>query len=248
MLRCITGSENGYKNVTHLILDEVHERELNTDLLLIAVKDAIATNPDFKVILMSATLNAAEFSQYFGNCPVIEVPGRLFDVEVFYLEDVLMKTSYIRAFVESQCIGMSPEAKKERLIMAYNNTIDPKKEVDHILIQHVIGHIHELREEGSILVFLPGYQDIMMQLEYLKNSSKRRGIRNYRIIILHSGVDGGSDVFKAMPQGVRKILLSTNIAETSVTIDDVVCDIRFKIILFIYNQHLANFLNPISIS
>lgn len=72
LLRCLTGSKQGdvYKNLTHLILDEVHEREKVTDFLLIAIRDAIQTNPHLKVILMSATLDSEQFSKYFNNCPV----------------------------------------------------------------------------------------------------------------------------------------------------------------------------------
>lgn len=96
LLRCLTGSkpEDVYKNLTHLILDEVHEREKVTDFLLIAIKDALKVNPRLKIILMSATLDSEQFSQYFDNCPVINVPGRLFDVETIYLGDVLLKTEY----------------------------------------------------------------------------------------------------------------------------------------------------------
>lgn len=77
-----------------MILDEVHEREKVTDFLLIAIKDALKENPHLKVILMSATLDSEQFSRYFNECPVINVPGRLFDVEIFHLGDILMATEY----------------------------------------------------------------------------------------------------------------------------------------------------------
>lgn len=83
-----------YKNLTHLIIDEVHEREKVTDFLLIAIRDALPANKHLKVILMSATLDSEQFSGYFHNCPVINVPGRLFDVDVLYLGDVLAATEY----------------------------------------------------------------------------------------------------------------------------------------------------------
>lgn len=95
-MRCLTGSkqEDVYKNLTHLILDEVHEREKVTDFLLITVRDAIKANPHLKVILMSATLNSELFSEYFDKCPVINVPGRMFPVEIIHLEDILVTTGY----------------------------------------------------------------------------------------------------------------------------------------------------------
>lgn len=99
-------------------------------------------------------------------------------------------------------------------------------EIDHELLQHVISYIHmEKPTDGSILVFLPGYEDIMTQKEMIEN---RFQVNNYQLFVLHSGVNGTNSteqtrVFDRMPQGIRKIILSTNIAETSLTINDVVC-------------------------
>lgn len=98
-------------------------------------------------------------------------------------------------------------------------------EIDHELLQHVIAHIHlEKPTDGSILVFLPGYEDIMTQKEMIET---RFQVNNYQLFVLHSGVNGTNSaeqtrVFDRMPQGIRKIILSTNIAETSLTINDVV--------------------------
>lgn len=83
-----------YKNLTHLILDEVHEREKFTDFLLIGIKDAIRDHPNLKIILMSATINSLHFSQYFDNCPIIDIPGQCFEVQTIYLGDLLLKTEY----------------------------------------------------------------------------------------------------------------------------------------------------------
>lgn len=96
LLRCLTGSrqEDVYKSITHLIIDEVHEREKVTDFLLIAIRDAIKVNKNLKVILMSATLDSQLFCSYFDDCPVINVPGRMFDVEIKHLDDVLMETEF----------------------------------------------------------------------------------------------------------------------------------------------------------
>lgn len=95
-MRCLTGSkqEDVYKNLTHLILDEVHEREMTTDFLLITIRDAIKVNPHLKVILMSATLDSEQFSKYFDDCPMIDVPGRMFNVDTMYLENILMAIDY----------------------------------------------------------------------------------------------------------------------------------------------------------
>lgn len=114
-------------------------------------------------------------------------------------------------------------------------------EIDHELLHHVILHIHlEKSTDGSILVFLPGYEDIMSQKEMIET---RFQMNNYQLFVLHSGVNGTNSaeqtrVFDRMPQGIRKIILSTNIAETSLTINDVVCITSFisKIIQIVWNE------------
>ncbi|XP_049294920.1 3'-5' RNA helicase YTHDC2-like [Anopheles funestus] len=91
LLRCLMGKgcSNFLKNVTHIIIDEVHERDQYSDFLLIALKDNLAKNAHLKIILMSATIESDTFSTYFNNCPVIEIPGRLFPINIVYLEDIL---------------------------------------------------------------------------------------------------------------------------------------------------------------
>jgi HrpA-like RNA helicase len=61
--------------VSHIFVDEIHERDLNTDFLLIILRELLKKRPELKLILMSATLDATLFSSYFGDCPVIEIPG-----------------------------------------------------------------------------------------------------------------------------------------------------------------------------
>lgn len=64
-----------------MIIDEIHERDVNTDFLLVVVRDMVHNYPDLRVILMSATIDTTLFSDYFNKCPVLEVPGRAFPVE-----------------------------------------------------------------------------------------------------------------------------------------------------------------------
>ena len=69
-------------NVSHVFVDEVHERDLNTDFLLIILKDLLKRRPSLKLVLMSATLNADTFSQWFGGCPIVSIPGRVETVDM----------------------------------------------------------------------------------------------------------------------------------------------------------------------
>uniref|UniRef100_A0A3B4XFU2 Helicase ATP-binding domain-containing protein n=1 Tax=Seriola lalandi dorsalis TaxID=1841481 RepID=A0A3B4XFU2_SERLL len=79
-------------SISHLVLDEIHERNLQSDVLLVIVKDLLNLRDDLKVILMSATLNAEKFSKYFDKCPMIHIPGLTFPVEEFLLEDIVEMT------------------------------------------------------------------------------------------------------------------------------------------------------------
>ena len=65
--------EAGLRGVSHVIVDEIHERDVNSDFLLVMLRDMVHTNPDLRVILMSATIDTSLFSSYFGSCPVVEV-------------------------------------------------------------------------------------------------------------------------------------------------------------------------------
>lgn len=107
LLRClVSGTKREiFKTTTHIILDEVHERDKFTDFLLIAIKDALTSYPDLKIILMSATIDSNVFINYFdGGCPHVDIPGRMFKVNVFHLEETLSMVGYtnqkIQAYVE----------------------------------------------------------------------------------------------------------------------------------------------------
>lgn len=98
LVRCLMGGhyQKVFAKITHVIVDEVHERDKHSDFLLISLKEALAVNPHLKVILMSATIDSQLFSQYFSNCPVINIPGRIYEVTNYYLEHVLHMTDYCK--------------------------------------------------------------------------------------------------------------------------------------------------------
>mgnify|MGYP001199540767 FL=1 len=89
--------EAGLRGVSHVIVDEIHERDVNSDFLLVVLRDMVHTYPDIRVILMSATIDTTLFSSYFGECPVVEVPGRAFPVQEYFLEDCIQMTNFVPA-------------------------------------------------------------------------------------------------------------------------------------------------------
>jgi ATP-dependent RNA helicase DHX29 len=88
------GKATAFDEVTHIVVDEVHERSIDSDFLLIVLRSLMQQRPDLKVILMSATLDADKISNYFGGCPYLAVPGRTFPVQVNYLEDAVQAADW----------------------------------------------------------------------------------------------------------------------------------------------------------
>ncbi|XP_074534892.1 ATP-dependent DNA/RNA helicase DHX36 [Halichoeres trimaculatus] len=259
VLYCTTGiilqwlrSDPLLSSVSHLVLDEIHERNLQSDVLLVIVKDLLSLREDLKVILMSATLNAEKFSRYFNNCPMIHIPGLTFPVQEFLLEDVLEMTGYQPksqdrrpAWKKRFWQGRNSRPEKEEKEKEYNESwpayqrtlqgrysdgtiyalekLDEDEKIDLGLIVALIRHIVFNDEEGAILVFLPGWDNISNLNDLLMADQMFRSDR-FVIIPLHSLMPtvNQTQVFKRPPAGVRKIVIATNIAETSITIDDVV--------------------------
>ncbi|RWS08967.1 putative ATP-dependent RNA helicase DHX30-like isoform X5 [Dinothrombium tinctorium] len=200
LLRKLANNPN-LSGVTHVFIDEVHERDVIVDFLLVLLKRLIRTNENIKIILMSATLNAELFSQFFDGCPLLEIKGRLFPVHNHYLPDIktaLRKNDYKE-------ISMNHPRINKKLI------------VDLIL------HIDQTMEDGSILCFLPGWGEICDVKNELENQINRS--RNYlNVIPVHSSLPPRQQkrIFEKVGPGMRKVVLSTNIAETSITVPDVV--------------------------
>lgn len=88
LLRKLQGNPR-LEGVSHVIVDEVHERDVNTDFLLILLKGIQKQNRQLRLVLMSATGDNQRFSQYFGDCPVVKVPGFMYPVKEYYLEDIM---------------------------------------------------------------------------------------------------------------------------------------------------------------
>lgn len=94
LLRRLT-SDPMLESITHVVVDEVHERSEESDFLLLILKELLRKRADLKVILMSATLNAALFSEYFDGAPVLEIPGRTFPVQQIFLEEILDRSRFV---------------------------------------------------------------------------------------------------------------------------------------------------------
>ncbi|XP_039153877.1 3'-5' RNA helicase YTHDC2-like [Drosophila simulans] len=212
--------ESFFKNTTHLIIDEAHERDLDTDFLLLATKLELQKNPHLRVVLMSATMDLEALSNYFGGGTVMDVEGRNFGVAIYHLEDILSNTGYMHPRMEQFLGKPTGEETPSELLAAYyggRTIIDP--DIDNDLIVSLLELLLRQGDAGAVIVYLPGYSDMTSLLARLESSLPQDQIT---IILLHSQVDNDEHrkVFRFFP-GVRlKIILSTNIGQTSITIPD----------------------------
>lgn len=217
MQSCLTHQQRGLANVTHLIIDEVHERDVTIDFLLRFVKKMLLEDDkaQMKIILMSATLDVKVFSAYFGDCEVIKMTGRTYEVDELYLGDVLLLTNY----VQNEMPDIAPAIKNAKsLEMAYGEMSEHRN--NDLLMLYLIKHIHTSTPlDQGILVFVAGIHN----METLKLViEEKMPMANYRLVLLHSEIERASaDVFDTLG-GMRKIVISTNIGETSITIKDMV--------------------------
>ncbi|XP_074544347.1 ATP-dependent RNA helicase DHX30 [Halichoeres trimaculatus] len=202
-------SNPSLKGISHVVVDEVHERDINTDLLLALLRNSLNENPDLRVVLMSATGDKERLAQYFGGCPVVKVPGFMHPVRDRYLEDVLRE------------LGRSLPVQQEETTGKQRRKEDLSPDVD--LVADLIKHIDKHGEPGAVLCFLPGWQEIKAVQEKLE-ASHHFSPDSHLILPLHSSLSVADQqlVFQRPQVGQRKIVLTTNVAETSITIDDVV--------------------------
>ncbi|KZF21446.1 P-loop containing nucleoside triphosphate hydrolase protein [Xylona heveae TC161] len=238
---------NELADITHLILDEVHERSIDSDFLLIVLRRLIVKRPELKVILMSATADAQRFSNYLFGAPILNVPGRTFPVEVKYLEDALQLTGYVPSSINANGpieVGLddadteeisdrentgqegdylSAFSSKTRTALAQFD----EYRIDYDLLAALIGRIAVDPEfefySKAILIFLPGIAEIRQLNDMLiGHPSLSQG---WNIHQLHSTIasEEQEKAFVVPPKGTRKIVLATNIAETGITIPDITC-------------------------
>ncbi|XP_062369135.1 3'-5' RNA helicase YTHDC2-like [Cinclus cinclus] len=406
LLGTLMAGDSTLSTVTHVIVDEVHERDRFSDFLLIKLRDVLQNQPNLKLIISSAALDANLFIRYFGSCPVIHIQGRAFEVKEMFLEDILRSTGYTnkemvkyknekhqeekqkntlaewcsaeenthklasrrqklipkaneeykwlddggdtvfnqlmekdvnclepwivkemdsclsdiwlhkdidsfahvfhliltenvsvdyrhsetgatalmissgrgflsqieqlismgasihfkssngwmavdwaRHFGQTEVIdllesysasfgfgnldesslvqnsGSDLRAEDRELLTAYHHSFDDEK-VDLDLIMHLLHTICHSCGAGAILIFLPGYDEIVSLRDRILFDDKKfaDNAHRYRVFLLHSSVQtlDQKKVLETPPSGIRKIILSTNIAETSITVSDVV--------------------------
>ncbi|SMN22294.1 similar to Saccharomyces cerevisiae YKR086W PRP16 DEAH-box RNA helicase involved in second catalytic step of splicing [Maudiozyma saulgeensis] len=190
--------DNDLDKYSCIIIDEAHERTLNTDVMLGILRVLLQRRKDLKLIITSATMNAAKFSKFFGNAPQFTIPGRTFPVEINY-------SKYpVSDYVE--------EAVKKAVNIHLTTSI----------------------ESGDILIFMTGQEDVEATTESIQEKLlevyRKKGeastfdeINNIEIFPIYSSLapELQSRIFHKLDKSKRKIVVATNIAETSLTIDGI---------------------------
>lgn len=188
-----------------IIMDEAHERALNTDVLMGLIKKVLARRRDLKLIVTSATMNAERFSRFYGGSPEFFIPGRTFPVDIQYSR--------------SPCEDYVDSAVKQVLA------------------------IHVSQGPGDVLVFMTGQEDIECTCELVEERLKMlNDPPKLSILPIYSQMpaDLQAKIFDKAAPGVRKVIVATNIAETSLTVDGImyVVDAGFSK-LKVYNPRMG---------
>jgi ATP-dependent RNA helicase DHX57 len=210
-------------DVSHVIIDEVHERSLDTDFLLVLLRDVLKKRKDLKLILMSATLDAGVFEEYFkagGKVGRVEISGRTYPVEDYYLDDVVKMTGFnagrggkpMDDDEDTQGMDLDVKVAIQSIGMRINYDLIAQT------VREIDAELTHLKQTGGILIFLPGVMEISRTLDTL------RSIPNLHALPLHASLLSSEQrrVFPHAPHGKRKVIVATNVAETSITIDDIV--------------------------
>ncbi|MDE2408562.1 MAG: ATP-dependent RNA helicase HrpA [Xanthomonadaceae bacterium] len=184
-----------------LIIDEAHERSLNIDFLLGYLKQLLPKRPDLKLIVTSATIDTARFAEHFGGAPVVGVEGRGYPVETRY-----------RPLGETGSESLSAPAHSAGRSVSAKNDSDPVSLLDGIVA--ACDEIQREKGHGDVLIFLPGEREI----RDAHHALEARKYRHTEVLPLYARLSTKDQdrVFHPGPQ--RRIVLATNVAETSLTV------------------------------
>ena len=176
-----------------IIVDEAHERSLNIDFLLGYLKTLLPRRPDLKVIITSATIDLERFSEHFSGAPIVEVSGRTYPVETWYRP--------LSAEVDEDGNRVEDDLTVDQGILAALDEIDAHEKS--------IG-----KRPGDVLVFLPGEREIRDAAEVLRKAN----LKFTEVLPLYARLTPAEQQKIFQPRPGRKIVLATNVAETSLTV------------------------------
>lgn len=209
-------SHSFFNHTKYIIVDEVHERSVDTDFLLIVLKKILKKIPSLRVILMSATVDTSAYNGFFNSrLEHIHIEGRTFPITDYYLPEILDDLDY-SIVTDDRDVKPNP-----------NSYFFRQGNINYDLIAKLCVRIDVLltsdNNDGSLLIFMPGIMEINRCINYVRDEFDRVN-KSALCIPLHSALASKEQkkVFLKSKTGIRKIVVSTNIAETSITIPDCV--------------------------
>jgi len=212
-----------------IIIDEAHERSLNIDFLLGYLKQLLPKRPDLKIIVTSATIDADRFSKHFNGAPVIEVSGRTYPVEIRYrpLGAAGFRSREIAAeetvefdleddadLPSGNLLGIPRKTKTEARWLEED---DEEEAIEEAILDAADDLLRQ--GDGDILVFLPGEREIRDVADHLRKYQGRSAkLKHIEVLPLFArlSIEDQQKIFKS--HNSRRIVLATNVAETSLTV------------------------------
>jgi len=206
-----------------IIIDEAHERSLNIDFLLGYLKQLLPKRPDLKIIVTSATIDADRFSRHFNGAPVIEVSGRTYPVEIRYRPlgaagfraREMAEAENAQFDLEDETIfGIARKAKTEARWLEED---DEEEAIEEAILDAADDLLRQ--GDGDILVFLPGEREIRDVADHLRKYQGRSAkLKHIEVLPLFArlSIEDQQKIFKS--HSSRRIVLATNVAETSLTV------------------------------
>ncbi|HEY0563625.1 MAG TPA: ATP-dependent RNA helicase HrpA [Methylophilus sp.] len=206
-----------------IIIDEAHERSLNIDFLLGYLKQLLPKRPDLKVIVTSATIDADRFSNHFNGAPVIEVSGRTYPVEIRYrplgksgfrAKEIAEADNAQFDLDDDTVFGIARKAKTEARWLEED---DEEEAIEEAILDAADDLLRQ--GDGDILVFLPGEREIRDTADHLRKYQGRSAkLKHIEVLPLFArlSIEDQQKIFKT--HSTRRIVLATNVAETSLTV------------------------------
>eukprot|EP01062_Namystynia_karyoxenos_P078516 TRINITY_DN809_c0_g1_i2.p1 TRINITY_DN809_c0_g1~~TRINITY_DN809_c0_g1_i2.p1 ORF type:complete len:1791 (+),score=482.24 TRINITY_DN809_c0_g1_i2:97-5373(+) len=229
-------SDPDLEQATHLVLDEVHDRDLSTDILMAFVRELIRRRRDLRVIVQSATLHARNFYDYWSALGArvcyCEIPGQMHPVDEYHLDELLVmlgkKEDDLPEAKRRRLQEVAPHGAPQAPLSPWRAMVEDPLDLE--LLRDTVLYLcqddatmnnDQLRTAGAILIFVSGMDDITVIRRMLEDIP---GQERRLIVCCHSALilEEQKKLFSPPPTGKRKIIIATNIAETSVTLPDVV--------------------------